>query len=456
MAQMHKNGYHESMKLTAVHIIIRLLAVIVIFGGWSVPAAAQGRGPLLLVEVDEVISRFTVDHLRQALTQAEASNAEALIIRLGGSGAVLDAVRPFAAELAVAKVPVVVYVAPTGTAAGAAGAYLLSAAHIAAMAPETSFGTPNPLVSTAGLNDEAVRARAREEVAAQLRGWNEERGRSSGWIDRAVAEGAIIDNVQALALEPPAIDLVARELSELTTLLHGRSVRLADASERVLETLGRTPTTVAPTIWQRLLLLLANPTVAFLLLVMAAIAIYAELLTPTIGALAGLGVVLLVGALTGFTALPINWLSLFGLMLALGLIGADLLTPSHGALTIGGLALLVISALTLFDSAQAPGVSVAPWAVGMVALTVVAFVAVGVTLIVRTRDKAPEIGQEALVGKLAEVRKRLEPEGMVFVEGALWRAVSESGDIEIGDYVRVTGVYQLRLTVRSLDEPPEA
>jgi membrane-bound serine protease (ClpP class) len=416
------------------------------------PTAAQGRGPLLLVEVDEVISRFTVEYLRQALTQAEASSAEALIIRLGGQGAVLDALQPFAAELAAAGVPVVVYVAPIGTSAGAAGSYLLSAAHVAALAPETSFGTASPLISVAQLNDEAVRARALDEAAAQLRDWNTARGRSSAWVDQAVAEGVIIDNEQALAFDPPAVDLVARDLDELTTLLHGRSVTLADGSERVLETLGRTPTPLAPSIWQRLLLLLANPTVAFLLLVMAAIAIYAELLTPTVGALAGLGVVLLIGALTGFTALPINWLSLLGLLLALGLIGADLLTPSHGALTIGGLALLVVSALTLFDSVQAPGVSVAPWAIGMVALTVIGFVAVGVTLIVRTRSKAPEIGQEAFVGKLAEVRKRLEPEGLVFVEGALWRAVSESGDIEVGDYVRVTGVYQLRLTVRELEE----
>jgi membrane-bound serine protease (ClpP class) len=444
------------MKLTAIHIIARLLTVLAVFICCVTSVAAQGRGPLLLVEVDEVVSRFTVDYLRQALRQAEASSAEALIIRLGSEGAVIEAVRPFAAEIAAATVPVVVYIAPSGTASGAAGAYLLSAAHVAALAPQTSFGSAAPLISTATLSDDAVRARAQEEAAAQLRDWNTARGRDSAWVDRAITEGIIVDNVQAMAFAPPAVDLIARDLGELTTLLQGRSITLADSSERILETLGRTPTTVVPTLWQRLLLLLANPTVAFLLLVMAAIAIYAELLTPSVGALAGLGVVLLIGALTGLSALPINWLSLLGLVLALGLIGADLLTPSHGALTIGGLALLVISALTLFDTAQAPGVSVAPWAVGMVALTVVGFVGLGLTLIVRTRNKAPQIGQEALVGKLAEVRRRLEPEGMVFVEGALWRAVSESGDIEVGDYVRVTGVYQLRLTVRALEETMQA
>jgi membrane-bound serine protease (ClpP class) len=196
--------------------------------------------------------------------------------------------------------------------------------------------------------------------------------------------------------------------------------------------------------------------VAFLLLVMAGIAIYAEFATPTVGILAGVGVVLLVSAMVGMLALPVNWLSFFGIVLAFGLIAADLFAHSHGGITVVGLIVLVLSALNLFDAAQAPGVAVAFWAIALVSLVMAGFAALGIYLVVRMRDQPVTTGQEGLIGRLAEVRRRLAPDGMVFVEGALWRAICENGDAEAGEYVRVTGVYELRLTVRRPDEPPGA
>jgi membrane-bound serine protease (ClpP class) len=184
--------------------------------------------------------------------------------------------------------------------------------------------------------------------------------------------------------------------------------------------------------------------------VAAGAAIYAEFVSPSVGVLAGVGVVLLIGSLIGLLALPVRWLSVAGVALAFGLIAADLFVPSHGALTIVGLLLLVAGALTMFDSAQAPGVAVGLWAIVLVVALVASFAALGIWLALRTRSQPVTTGQEALVGRLAEVRQRLDPEGMVFVEGALWRAISEDGPAEPGEWVRVTGIYQLRLTVRRL------
>lgn len=414
------------------------------------PAAAQGRGPIYELQLDDVVSRYSVGYLRRAIQEAEAAGAEALIVRLGASGAVLRDVREVAAEVAVANVPVVIYVAPAGTRSGAAGTWLLSAAHVAAMAPDTSFGVPRPLVEPTPTLSEPTRELLRAETIAQLGGWNRERSRSDAWVERAVREGAVLNNEQAVALAPPAVDLVARDLDELLTTLEGRVVALEGGESRTLSTLGRTTQPLAPTLWEQILLLLANPTVAFLLLVMAGVAIYAELVSPTVGALAGLGVVLFIGALAGLLALPVRWVAVVGLLAAFGLVMADLYVPSHGALTVVGLVALVASALTLYDSAQAPGVSVALWAVLLVALAVGAFAALGIYLAVRTRNTPVATGQEGLVGRLAEVRKRLDPDGFVFVEGALWRAISEDGAVEPGEWVRVTGVYELRLTVRRI------
>jgi membrane-bound serine protease (ClpP class) len=275
-------------------------------------------------------------------------------------------------------------------------------------------------------------------------------------VDAAVRRGVVRNNEQAIAASPPAIDLIASDRDELLTLLQGRTVELDNGNTVGLQTLGRDMTPIEPNLWEDFLLLLTDPTVAFLLLVMGCIAIYAELATPGVGVAAGLGGVLLLGSLIGWIVLPVNWLSLGGLLLSFALIMADLYLPTAGGLTVAGLVLLVVSAMTLIDAAQAPRVFIALWAILVVVLSIAAFAAVGIWLVVRTRDTPIATGQEGLIGRLAEVRKPLDPEGFVFVEGALWRAVSEDGLIEAREWVRVSAVHDLRLVVRRLETAAEA
>ncbi len=434
-------------------LLVTLLALVAAVT-WPRTTVAQGSGPIYTLGLDGVVSRYSIGYLERALREAEAANAEALIVRLSANGAVLRDVRGFAGQLAQARVPVVVYVAPPGTRSGAAGVWLLTPAHVAVMAPNTSFGIVEPLVQPDANASDATRELLYTEAISQLGAWSRERGRSDAWVEQAVREGVVINNEQAVASTPPTIDLVARDVNELLTTLEGRAVVLEGGETRTLRVLGRAPQPLPPTVWEQLLLLLATPTVAFLLLVMAGIAIYAEFVTPGVGVLAGLGIALLLAAAVGLIALPVRWLAVLGLVAAFGLIVADLYAPSHGAFTLVGVVIFVISTLNLFDSVQAPGVGVALWAIALVALLLIAFAATGVYLVLRTRNTPVTTGQEGLVGRLAEVRKRLDPEGLVFVEGALWRAISEDGEAEPGEWVRVTGVYDLRLTVRRLAEEP--
>lgn len=443
------NLLHSWLRLALLGLALLLPALA------PAPARAQG-GPVYLVTLDEVVSRYSVGYLRRSIREAEAAGAEALIVRLGARGAVLRDVRAVADDVAAATVPVVVYIAPEGTRGGAAGLWLLSAAHIAAMAPDTSFGVARPLVAPDGSLSPQTQELLRDEVVAQLQAWADARGRSSAWVERAVREGAVLNNEQAIALSPPAVDAVARDLDELLTTLEGRVVTLEGGDQRTLSTLGRQTQPLPPTLWEQVLLLLANPTVAFLFLVMAGVAIYAELISPTVGVLAGFGVAFLLASLAGLLALPVRWLAVVGLVAAFVIIAVDLYTPSHGALTVVGLLVLVVSALALYDESQAPGVSVAGWAVAMVGTGLGAFAFLGVYLAVRSRNRPVATGQEGLVGRLAEVRKRLDPEGFVFVEGALWQAVSEDGPVDQGELVRVTGVYALRLTVRPVAAEADA
>jgi membrane-bound serine protease (ClpP class) len=419
---------------------------------WPAPAAAQvGSGRVYVAQADGTITSITTGYLRRALQQAEASNANALIIQMSNSGAVLRDVRQFAGEIAAARVPVVVYITPAGTNSGAAGALFLSAAHLSAMAPDTTFGSPYPLTEVDAALTDQTRDLVLDSVADQIRAWNGDRGRNVAWVDQAVREGSVLNNAQASALQPPAVDLVAASRAELLMLLDGRQVKLQNGSMVQLATLGRGEELIEPTAWESLRLVLANPTVAFVLLVLGVAAICMEFAAPGTSVFAGIGAVLVVAAGLGLLVLPLHWWALGLLLLASGLIVAEFAAHAHGALAVTGIALLVVSALNLVDPSQAPGAVIATWVIVLVGLALATLVALGVWLAIRTRSRPVTTGQEAMIGKLAEVRRRLDPDGMVFVEGALWQAISEDGPAEVGDWVRVSATHELRLVVRRLD-----
>src|SRR5262245_2972991 len=425
----------------------------------SPPAASphmqQSHGPTYSVDVDGIITSVTTDYLRRALRLAEAADANALIIQMSTSGGVLRDLRPFADEIAKARVPVVVYVTPAGTQAGAAGALFLSAAHISALAPRTSFGSPYPLTQVDTLLLQQTRDLVLDSVADQLRSWNAARGRNTDWVDRAVREGVVLTNEQAIAAQPPAVDLVAADLDELLTLLEGRAVKLANGRSVQLTTLGRRATPVEPTLWEGLRLALANPTIAFILLALGALAIYLELGAPGASIFAGIGVVLLTGAFAGLLVLPIHVWSLLLLLLGFVLIGVEFFAPIHGALVVTGLALVLVGALNLIDPAQAPGVTVNLWVLPVAVLGLGTLAAGIVWAAVHNRSRPVLTGIEALIGRVGVATSNLAPQGTVRVDGEVWSAVADIEAIQAGAHVQIVAVEGVILWVQPYEgEPP--
>ncbi|MDW8215087.1 MAG: nodulation protein NfeD, partial [Roseiflexaceae bacterium] len=279
----HRSSHQRSRMLIAALATVLLLLLWPLGGA----RAQQSGGPLYMVEVSGIVTAPTIDYLRRAVQIAEASSADALIISYSSTGGVLREVRVFAAEIAQARVPVIVFITPRGTQAGPAGALFVTSAHISALSPDTSFGSPFPLAQVDETLSQQTRDLLLDNVSAQMRSWNETRGRNAEWIDRAVREGVILNNQQAISLDPPAIDLVAADLRELLTLIDGRIVTLDDGRTVRISSIGRTPTLIEPTLFESLRLALADPTVAFALLVLGSMAIYLELNTPGIGLFAG-------------------------------------------------------------------------------------------------------------------------------------------------------------------------
>lgn len=417
------------------------------------PSASQAApaGPILSIQVDGVLTAPSFDYIRRAIQQAESARATVLIINLRSEGGVLRDARVLAQQIAQAKVPVAVFVAPAGTDAGPTGAILLSAAHISAMAPGTTFGSPYPLAQIDASLTQQTADLLMDSLTQQIRQWNEAQGRSTAWVDQAVRSGAIFTNQQAVAASPPAITMVAADQAQLVAQMHGRTVALAGGAQATLTTLGQPIQPIAPTTWEGLRMLLAQPTLAFALLIIGAILVSLEFATPGITVFAGSGAVLILAGLAGLLMLPLQLWALAVLVLALVALVAEFITPFHGALAVVGIVLMVVAGLNLIDPAQAPGSGVSLWAVLGLAVALGTAVAAAVVLALRVRAKPAVTGQEALVGMVAEVRRPLDPQGMVYVDGALWSAICQDGSAAVGDHVKVVGFHHMQLIVQHLD-----
>lgn len=432
------------------HGLAILLGLLMIGGVALLPPSlgAQARAQVYYVTVEYGLTPPAAALVGRALREAEAANADALIVELRGGGS-LAAAWPVARELAAANVPVVTYIGPRGAQGGPVGTLLVTAGHIAAMAPEASIGFAAPLADVSPSFSAGTQELLVEDAVRQLTAWARERGHNVDWVEQAARQGAIIQAERAQQLTPPVIDLVATA-DELPVNLQGRRVSLASGQERSLETLGAAVVRVRPSAWERLTQLLALPTVAFVLFVVGGIAVYLELANPGIGIPGITGALLIIAALVGFALAEVRPLAVLLLAGGLVLVGLEHAVMSHGGLTIAGLVLLVLGALYLVDPSRSPGLDVSYGAIGGVA-ALLALGAVGLVLMaVRVRSQAPVTGQEALIGQLAEVRRAVAPEGLVFVNGALWAAWSDEAPLAVGELVEVAGVDGLRLYVRKL------
>lgn len=429
------------------------LAGLFVLGGWLLlpqSTAAQAREQVYYVTVEHGLTSPSAGLVRRALREAEAANANSLVVEIRGGGS-LSTAWPLARELAAARIPVVTYVGPRGVQGGPVGTLLVTSGHVAAMAPDASIGFAAPLVDVPASFSSSTQQLLVDDAVKQLTQWAGERGHNADWVEQAARQGAIIRAEQAQQLMPPVIDVVATE-DELLVNLQGRRVKLATGQERSLETLGAAVVRVRPSAWEGLGQLIALPTIAFVLFVLGGIALYLEFANPGLGIPGVSGALLIIAALVGFVLAEVRPLAVLMLAGGLVLVGLEHAVMSHGGLTIAGLVMLVLGALYLVDPMRSPGLQVSYGAIiGVAAILTLGAVGL-VSVAMRMRHQPPVTGQEALIGQLADVRRAIAPEGLVFVSGALWSAWSDEGPIEVGELVQVAGVDGLRLYVQKIEQ----
>jgi membrane-bound serine protease (ClpP class) len=410
---------------------------------------------------DEAITPVTVRLVRRAIELAEQQRAACLVIILDTPGGLVDSTRHVVKSILRSDVPIVVYVSPAGARAASAGVFITLAAHVAAMAPGTNIGAahpveigglPGPSRQPAKKDGAAPDATPREEkvlndTVAWARSLAELRGRNAEWATRAVKES--LSASASEAVRERAVDFMADDIDELLAQADGREVTLPSGPVR-LRTAGAEIRTIERWWGDQLLGALANPNVAFLLLLFGFYGILFELYTPGWGVAGVVGIICLVLGFFALAVLPINYVGLALIALALAMFVAEAFVVSYGFLTIGGAACLVLGGLMLVESA-AGFQRISLWLIIPVALATAAITFFLLGSIVKSQRSKTQTGDEELFGAAAVAVETFVPAadhylGTVRAHGELWRAVSPAS-IEAGQQVRIADRDGLTLTV---------
>jgi membrane-bound serine protease (ClpP class) len=422
------------------------LLLIVAGGLGTTPVAAAPAVSVL--EIEGVISPVTLRLVGAAIDRAQAEGSEALIIQLDTPGGLERSMRAIAQRLLKAEVPVVVYVAPTGARAASAGVFITMAAHVAAMAPATNIGAAHPVALGGGADKESLK-KIENDAAAFIRTVALERGRNAEWAEKAVRQSVAITEREAVRLN--VVDLVAESIPDLLQKIEGRSVRTAKG-KITLQTRAATVKPIEIGFRDRVLNIITDPNVAYILMMVGMIGVIAELYNPGAifpGVIGGISLIL---AFFAFQSLPLNYAGLLLILLGIGLMVAEIKIVSHGVLGVGGVIALLLGSLMLFEAPEV-GFRVSWWVllptVGATAGTFLIVIAAGV----RALGRPQLLGASGLVGQMGVARSRLAPEGQVTVQGEIWRAVADGGPVDEGVPVRVVDVQGLTLRVVKADNP---
>lgn len=394
------------------------------------------------------INPVLVDYIKRGIEQSEADNAVACIIQLDTPGGLDTAMRDIAQKILNAKVPVVVYVSPSGARAASAGAFITLAAHVAAMAPNTTIGAAHPVaIGPEGETklSENMTAKIVNDAAAYIRSLAESKKRNAEWAEKAVRESVSATEQEALQLN--IIDIVAPDLDALITDLDGKKVTMLDGSAVTLKTRGITVNHIGMNLAEDFLYTIANPNIAFLLLSLALLGLMVEISHPGLIFPGVVGAICLLLAFYSLGMLPVNYAGVLLIILAFGLFIAEIFTTSFGILATGGVVALIIGSLILFKGGT-PLFQVDPWLIATVIILLTGSVAFIAYRAVAAHRRQATTGREELIGKTATVRTPLEPEGTVFYQGELWIAVSETGRVKPGEEVIITKVDGLKLSVK--------
>jgi membrane-bound serine protease (ClpP class) len=401
-----------------------------------------------LIVIDAMINPATADFIHESIFAAERDGARALLIELDTPGGLLESTKSIVKDLLGSPVPVIVYVAPSGGGAASAGVFVTMAANIAAMAPGTNIGAAHPVSGQGSDIGGDMREKVENFTVSLSKTIAQERGRNVEWAEKAVRESVSITEQEALKLH--VIDIVAASRDDVLKQANQRQVTV-QGTKRTLDMAGATIVVREMRLKQKFLNIMANPNVAYLLMMAGLLGLYVEFTHPGVFFPGVAGAICLLLAMAALQVLPINYSGLALIGLGLALLISELFVPSFGILGVGGIVAFVLGSLLLFDTPDSD-LTVDRSIVYAAAVTFGSFTLLVSYLVVRSQRRKPTLGREGLIGEVGEVKNRIAPGnsgGKIFVHGEYWNAMADEA-IEVGERAEVVRVDGMRLAVRAV------
>jgi membrane-bound serine protease (ClpP class) len=406
-------------------------------------AHAPGAGRILVLRIDGAISPVSAEALAVALDRAEAERYRALVLAIDTPGGLESSMRQMVQRMLASKVPIVAYVSPAGARAASAGVFIVMAADVAAMAPGTNIGAATPINLQGGM-DSTLARKATSDAAAFARTIARQRGRNVAWAEDAVRHAVAASENEAVDLG--VVDYVAESLDDLFDQADGTVIdRHGVRDTLALAGLPRDPVKVG--VRQKLLGVLVDPNIAYILMMLGFYGLLFELQNPGAILPGVVGGICLILAFLALSTLPVNYAGFALIVLGIGFFIAEVKVMSHGLLATGGVIALVLGSMILFQGAPGTPTGVSwPVIVGVTGTTLLFFLFV-MALGVRAQRRPVVTGRRGLVGRRAVAESRLAPTGTVRLGGELWNASAEV-EVEPGATVVIAGVEGLTLRVR--------
>ena len=399
---------------------------------------------VIALTLDGTINPASAGFIEKAIRKAEKEEASCVLLRLNTPGGLLKSTRNIVGSIFSSSVPVVVYVWPEGAQAGSAGVFITMAAHYAAMAPGTNIGAAHP-VSQGGQSDTIMNAKATNDAVAFIRSIAEQRGRNADWAADAVRNSVSITGSEAL--QKGVIDTLATSTTQLLEWIDGQTFSVSNGTA-TLRTRQADVEELEMGFMLKLLNIISDPTIAYLLLMLGFYGVLFELYNPgTIlpGIIGGIGLIL---GLYALNTLPVNYAGLALIAFAIILFLLEIKVTSYGMLTIGGiLALLLGSFMLIQDDVTFPVFQISKTAIITTTVVSALFFGYIIGLGLKAQKAKVTTGREGMIGETGEAMTSLSPAGTVLLHGEIWRAEAVAGAVEKGERVRVTAMKDFLLFV---------
>jgi membrane-bound serine protease (ClpP class) len=413
---------------------------------FGIPGQTQEKAPVFTVEVDGIINPATAKFIVDSIDQATQQGAQCLIIQLDTPGGLMESMRIIVKRILTANIPIIVYVAPSGARAASAGVFITMSAHIAVMAPSTHIGAAHPVSLGEGKESKTMGEKIVNDTVSYIKTTAKLRGRNVDWAEQAVRKSVSITEEEAVKLN--VVDFISPNLQDLLTKIDGKVFKF-DGITRTLHTKGVQAQPIQMSWRDRLLDIISNPTIAYILLMLGIYGIFFELSSPGAILPGVVGGIFLILAFYALQMLPVNYAGLALILFAIILFIAEIKVVSHGLLAVGGVISLLLGSMMLFQS---------PVEYMRVSLSVIipavmvsaAFFIFAVTKAINARLQKPTTGREGLVGETGIATTSISQEGKVSIHGEFWNVISDQ-NIERGEKVQVIGVTNLKLKVKKIE-----